>query len=84
MSADQPLTGTDLIDCARANAPQGLEVSAQQCGFGDDTTAFMTALKDACQSRGITVNELSDLITDQQSVQRAGGVEVAPDTPSDL
>jgi hypothetical protein len=33
---------------------------------------------------GVTFNELSDLITDQQNLIQQGGIEVAPDTPSEL
>ncbi|MEM8805056.1 MAG: hypothetical protein AAGF01_03295 [Cyanobacteria bacterium P01_G01_bin.38] len=84
MSAAKPLTGTELIDCAKANAGQGLGIATQQCGYGEDTAAFTAALKEACQSRGIHVEQLSDLITDQQTVQRRGGIEIAPDSPTEL
>ncbi|NES98479.1 MAG: hypothetical protein F6K32_25545 [Desertifilum sp. SIO1I2] len=84
MSASQPLKGTELIDCAKANAKQGIETATQLCGYGGDFNTFKQELKRACQDIGVEVNELSDLITDQQTVQRMGGIEVAPDTPSQL
>ncbi|MEC4892593.1 MAG: hypothetical protein SAL07_20810 [Oscillatoria sp. PMC 1051.18] len=84
MAASEPLTGTDLIDCAKANANQGIETAAKQCGYGDDLSRFQTALKQACHHIGIEISELSDLITDQDNVINKGGVKVAPDTPSSL
>ncbi|MBZ8182651.1 hypothetical protein [Oscillatoria salina] len=84
MAASEPLTGTDLIDCAKANANQGIETAAKQCGYGDDLSRFQTALKQACHDIGIEISELSDLITDQDNVINKGGVKVAPDTPSSL
>ncbi|MDI9638760.1 hypothetical protein QM565_23875 [Geitlerinema splendidum] len=84
MSASQPLKGTELIDCAKANAKQGIEAATELCGYGSDFNTFKQELKRACQDIGVEVNELSDLITDQQTVQRMGGIEVAPDTPSQL
>ncbi|MEM9164943.1 MAG: hypothetical protein AAGC54_17975 [Cyanobacteria bacterium P01_F01_bin.4] len=84
MSAATPLNGAELIDCARASASQGLMAATQQCGYGNDTTKFSAALKDACQSRGIHVEQLSDLLTDRLSAQRICGVEIAPDSFSNL
>ncbi|MEO1401791.1 MAG: hypothetical protein AAFV72_11165 [Cyanobacteria bacterium J06635_1] len=84
MSAVTPLNGAELIDCARASASQGLLAATQQCGYGDDTMKFTAALKEACQSRGIHVEQLSDLLTDRLSAQRSGGVEIAPDSNSNL
>lgn len=84
MSASQPLQGTELIDCAKANAKQGIETAAELCGYGRDLNFFKRELQIACQNIGVQINELSDLITDQQTVQSFGGIEVAPDTPSEL
>jgi hypothetical protein len=84
MAASQPLKGLELVDCARANARQGIETAAHLCGYGEDLNAFHTQLKQACQSMGVEMHELSDLITDQQMVLRMDGIEIAPDTPSEL
>ncbi|TAF01650.1 MAG: hypothetical protein EAZ78_17555 [Oscillatoriales cyanobacterium] len=73
MASSQPLTGLELIDCAKANAPQGIAMNK-----------FDRELKLACQNIGVQFQELSDLITDQQMVQSGMGIEVAPDTPSEL
>ncbi|NJL87565.1 MAG: hypothetical protein HC886_18805 [Leptolyngbyaceae cyanobacterium SM1_1_3] len=84
MASKKPLDGVILIDCAKANAKQGLAVAAKQCGFGDDTERFMQVLKQACEDMGIELNQIEDLITEQQRVKQQGGFEVAPETPADL
>jgi hypothetical protein len=84
MSASSMLTGIELIDCARANAKQGVEVAARQCGYGTDLNRFSQALQEACHHIGVEIHELSDLITDSQSLLRQGGVEFAPDNDGDL
>lgn len=85
MASPTPLQGIELVDCAKANAKQGLQVAAHQCGYGQDLDRFQQSLEQACQGIGVNIQELSDLITDQQAVRRAaGGIEVAPDTPSEL
>lgn len=84
MASPTPLVGTDLIDCAKANAKQGIETAAHLCGYGKDLSTFKQKLKQACDKIGVEINELSDLITDQQLVKEAGGIEIAPDTASEL
>ncbi len=84
MASPIPLKDTDLVDCAKANAKQGVETAAELCGYGQDIRTFQIELKKACDRMGVTFNELSDLITDQQNMIEQGGIEVAPDTPSEL
>ncbi|MBF2045966.1 MAG: hypothetical protein EDM05_042120 [Leptolyngbya sp. IPPAS B-1204] len=84
MAASEPLKGIELIDCAKANAKQGIEVAANLCGYGDDLTEFRQQLHQACQQIGVEMTELSDLITEQQTVLQTGGIEIAPDTASEL
>ncbi|NJM61606.1 MAG: hypothetical protein HC849_17635 [Oscillatoriales cyanobacterium RU_3_3] len=84
MASSQPLTGIELIDCAKANAQQGIATAAQLCGYGTDLNTFDRELKQACQNIGVDVKELSDLITPQHMMQQGAGIEVAPDTPSEL
>jgi hypothetical protein len=83
MTAKQPLQGIILIDCAKANAKQGLKAAAEQCGYGDNTDAFLQEVTHACQEAGIYFKELSDL-TDMPQNALETGVEIAPDTPSEL
>lgn len=80
----KPLQGIELIDCAKANAKQGVDAAASQCGYQGDTQAFTTNLKQACQARGIEIQQLSDLITDQQIRREYGEVEIAPESETEL
>ena len=84
MASSEPLQGTDLIDCAKANAKQGIETAAMRCGYGQDLKSFEQHLKQACDRIGVSIQELGDLVTDQQIVKERGGLEIAPETPSDL
>ncbi|NJM96516.1 MAG: hypothetical protein HC800_04275 [Phormidesmis sp. RL_2_1] len=84
MAATQPLEGIALIDCAKANALQGVEVTARLCGYGSDINRFQAALSQAGKDMGITLSDLQDLITDQFMVQRTHGIEISPDSPQDL
>jgi hypothetical protein len=84
MPASAPLKGIELIDCAKANAPQGVETAAHQCGYGQNTENFMQALQIACKEIGINIETIGDLITEQQMSRDLKQIEVAPDTPSEL
>lgn len=84
MASQTPLKGIELVDCAKANAEQGIGTASALCGYGEDINTFSRELKQACQNIGVDITELSDLITDQQTIVGEGGVEVAPDTPSEL
>ena len=64
LSGKLPLTGTDLIDCARANALQGKATTALLCGYGEDFSSFETALLQAGQQMGLKIQALSDLLPD--------------------
>ncbi len=85
MTSPTPLQSTELVDCARANAKQGIETAALQCGYGEDLNKFAQALKQACEEMNLQVKELSELITDQEMILQMGSGEVvAPDTASEL
>jgi hypothetical protein len=85
MASPIPLKGTDLVDCARANAKQGIEAAAYQCGYGDELNTFARELKQACEEMNLQVKELNELITDQDLILNLGkGEIVAPDTSSEL
>lgn len=76
-----PLQGSELIDCARANAASGLHFAAQQCGYATNVSEFQQALAQACQEAGITFHQLNDLI---QGQERGRGLEIAPETLDQL
>jgi hypothetical protein len=85
MASPTPLQGTELVDCARANAKQGIETAALQCGYGEDVNTFAQELKQACEQMNLQVKELTQLITDQEMLLQIGSGEiVAPDTLSEL
>jgi hypothetical protein len=84
MTSEKPLKGIALIDCAKANANQGTEIAARLCGYGSDLDGFERELKQACQDIGIGISALTDLITDKQKIGQEKGLEIAPDTPSQL
>jgi len=81
MASPTRLQGTELVDCARANAKQG-ETAARQCGYGDDLNT-LPKNSSKLEQMNLQVKELSELITDQEMLLQLGGGEVvAPDTPS--
>jgi hypothetical protein len=77
----KPLKGSELLDCARANADYGVETTASRCGY-DETDQFWQALHQAADSIGIEVNQLSDLKPEQKPENI--GKEIAPDTTTEL
>ena len=79
-----PLTENALVDCAKANAIQGIEVAAKQCGYGEDLDRFSQALTQACDKMGIQIDGLSDLLTPANTPSSLEGEIIAPDTPADL
>lgn len=78
-----PLTGIDLLNCAQANAKEGLDAAAEQCGYGTNTDEFRKALQQAAQEKNITVESLSDLLN-PDVLPVPTGEAIAPDSPSDL
>lgn len=85
MVSPTQLHGTELVDCARANAKQGIKMAAYQCGYGDDIKTFAQELRQACKTMNLKVKELSELITDQDMILTMGtGEIIAPDTASEL
>jgi hypothetical protein len=85
MASTTPLKGSELVDCARANAKQGIETAAYQCGYGEDLNTFARELRKACEGMNLQVKELSELVTDQDMILNLGNGEIiAPDTASNL
>ena len=84
MSVSKPLVDTDLVDCARANGTQGVEVAAELCGYGTDLGAFEQALKQACDRMNLTYNSFGDLLKPPTTALQQEGEIVAPDSPGEL
>jgi hypothetical protein len=83
MTSQVPLHGTELIDCAQANANQGIRTAAQQCGYRDDTNTFERELTAATAHIGVKVNSFQDLIKITEAGQE-WGVEIAPDSDAKI
>ena len=83
MTAPTPLHGTELVDCAQANANQGIEVAANLCGYSNDIVTFERELQAAAHKMGITLHGFQGLLKSPE-VQRQPGIEIAPDTSTEL
>lgn len=86
MASSAPLEGVILVDCAKANVKYGLEAAAKQCGYGQDLAGFQAALTSACQAMGVSVDGFDDfdVLAENQEQMKPPGIEVSPDSPSDL
>lgn len=85
MVSPTQLHGTELVDCARANAKQGLKIAAYQCGYDHDVKTFVEELRIACELMNLKVKELKELITDQDMILKMGtGEIIAPESESEL
>ncbi|MDX2215242.1 MAG: hypothetical protein SFY66_18405 [Oculatellaceae cyanobacterium bins.114] len=84
MASPEPLYGTDLIDCAKANSNQGIEAAAERCGYGTDIAAFERELKKAGEHIGVEINSFGDLGTPTPFDRSQLGIEIAPETPDEL
>lgn len=82
MASSKPLQGTELIDCAKANAKKEIEVVSERCGYGEDIAQFEEELKKACDSIGIEINDFEDLKTDESDRDKEPKIEIAPETPT--
>lgn len=85
MTSSVPLTGIELVDCARANAKQGLAITAELCGYGGDVTTFQRELQQACNYMKVDVEGLSDLVEEPSTLPTpSGGIDIAPDSQVDF
>ncbi len=55
MTSPTPLYGTELVDCARANAKHGIKTAAYQCGYEEDIKNFAQELQKACEQMNLQV-----------------------------
>jgi hypothetical protein len=70
MSSSTPLQGLDLIDCAKANYPAGIEIAAKQCGYGDNVATFESQLRQAFHAIGVDLRDFRDLADVKQLSNR--------------
>ena len=62
LSGKEPLTGNDLIGCARGNAASGVAKTAQLCGYANDVDRFKSALKQTIAEMGLEIRSLNNLL----------------------
>lgn len=62
LSGEYPLTGEELINCAKANVNQGVTNAAQLCGYGSDVNRFRSSLQETMAEMGIVSESLQSLI----------------------
>jgi len=67
LSGENPLTGEQLINCAKPNASKGITTVAQLCGYASDIEGFRMALKEAMNEIGMEHESLDKLLNEQQS-----------------
>lgn len=63
LSGEHPLTGEALINCAKANAYQGITAVTQLCGYASDVDGFRSAVKQQMDEMGIESESLQKLIS---------------------
>jgi hypothetical protein len=83
MASPTPLHGTELIDCAHASAKEGIKVATHQCGYSDDIDTFQRELTGALEQMGIKNKDFEHLLK-TVALEPKMGVEIAPDTATDL
>ncbi|MGF1590889.1 MAG: hypothetical protein ACFCU7_16915 [Pleurocapsa sp.] len=62
LSGEEPLSGEELTNCARANASAGVEMTAKLCGFASNTEGFQTKLKETAQELELPLDSFKHLI----------------------
>ena len=62
LSGEEPLTGDDLVSCARGNAATGVAKTAQLCGYAKDIDRFQSVLKQTMTEMGLENKSLNNLL----------------------
>ena len=62
LSGEHPLTGEELIDCARANKSAGIEMAAMLCGYASDRDRFKSTLKQTIADMNLETASFDKLI----------------------
>lgn len=63
LSGNYPLTGEELINCAKANVSKGFATAAQLCGYASDLNRFRSSLKEAMAEMGLEDESLQKLLS---------------------
>jgi hypothetical protein len=61
LSGKEPLTGKELVNCAKGNAYSGLNNTAKLCGYGTDIQAFQKNLHKTLDDMGLDIKSIKSL-----------------------
>lgn len=61
LSGKEPLTGEELINCAKGNAYTGIVNTAKLCGYNSNVEQFKANLNQAIQNLGLDISEIKSL-----------------------
>ncbi len=84
MASSGPLTGSELIDCSKANSNQGVTLAAERCGYGEDITKYEQALKQAGEEMGMNIDSFAALSDSSAEEDTKVGVVIAPYTQNQI
>jgi hypothetical protein len=84
MASPTPLHGSELIDCANANAQEGIQAAANLCGYSGDIVTFERELQAAAHQMGIKLHGFQDLKKKVEDPTMPKGEIVAPDSATEL
>ena len=63
IAGKNPLTGEELVNCAKANASGGVEQTAKVCGFASDIDRFKSSLQATVRELELPEESFSKLLT---------------------
>ena len=61
LSGKEPLTGKELVNCAKGNAYSGLNNTAKLCGYGTNIQAFQENLTETLDDMGLDIQSVKSL-----------------------
>jgi hypothetical protein len=62
VSGNFPLTGAELIDCARANVSGGVAKAVMLCGYASNIDRFREVVRQTSKEMGLEIESLQKLI----------------------
>ena len=61
LSGKEPLTGKELVNCAKGNSYSGIENTAKLCGYQSDIETFKSNLNQAVADLGLDIKSIKSL-----------------------
>ncbi len=81
VTAQIPLHGSELVDCARANAKLGVKKAAHYCGYDNQLDEFRRELKNACHQMGLDIDTIGELFFTDSNPEAH---EIAPESRNQI